>query len=883
MRTFLITVIFFIAQSWLFSQQERIDSLISLTQSPVDSLKLIANRELSIEYMRKSTEKAIDYAEKALMLAKKLQNKREEGIALNLAGLGYSYLGNLSLSLDYYHQSLKIREALGDLKLVSASLNNIGTIYVRQGEHNKAIETYLRALKIRQETGDLNGQSQTLNNLGICYQRLGNSEKSLDYHLKGLEIKYKLGDEELIASSLMNIGRLNANINRLDEALDYFGKALTYREKNNDIYGKALTLFNIADVFAKKSEIENALIVVQQALITIVHDFSDSSYLLNPEANKIYPEEITLELLSFKANLLYRFFQTDSTKRNCLELSLETYDQVINLLQTIKTDYSYEKDKLTLLRARGSTFRQAADAALRLYRLTGDPHYIERSFYISEKYKANILFELICSEEAKYYAGIPDSLIEKEKIFKESLSALQYKMHRSKSQPGISPDSLASQENEILEVRMRINNLTEVFRNDYPEYFELLYTDDNVTLTEIQKGLAKDEIILEYFESDESMNIFFVSRNDFGVFSEPADSLVADKISGLRGLLHGNRFSDEKDSLTLTFINLAYPLYRYFLQPVENKIAGKRIIIIPDGLMSSINFEMLITDSLPGENPAFHQLPFFIKNGPVSYSYSASLYFKSLKKSKEKNSGKGLAAFALSFENYDATEYNNDTHSQELTGTTDEVSAIIKITGGNAFFNELASEEAFKLYAPTCRIIHAATHGVIDDENPLYSMLKFYPDTSGTEDGMLHTYEIFGMNLEARIAVLSACNSGYGKFESGEGMMTLARGFLYAGVPTLVISLWNVNDESTSRIMKEFYQNMENGLSSTEALHQAKLKFLENSDNILSNPFFWAGFVQIGPGQFINDRKNLVFWWLSLPFLGLVSGYFVMRRKWKMR
>jgi len=879
MKEFLIVLTISFAPFLLFAQQERIDSLISLTENSIDSLRLSGNRELAIEYMRKSTEKAVEFAGKALTIARKLNNKREEAIALNLVGLGYSYLGDFSITLDYYNQSLRIREELKDNTMVSASLNNIGTIYIKQGDYDNALVYYLRALKIRKETNDETGLSQTLNNLGIYYLRLGNTEKSLEYYLQALEIKYRLGDAELIGSSLTNIGNLYSKMDNFSKAQEYFEKALEFRKKSGDIFGTALTYFNLANLLNKTGHTEKALEYIQFALISAVPGFSDNSVLANPETEMIYPEQQTLEILDFKAYLLYQLYLSNPGDRIHLERSLSTYEQVFEILQNIKADYSYEKDKIAMLRFMRMAFKQAVDVALLLYKLSDDPSYSKKAFQISEKYKANILFELIRSDEAKKFAGIPDSLIEKERQLMKGLSNRQYKINHAKLVTGFSSDSLASWESKIFEARMEINNLKDIFNADFPEYFDLLYTDESITITQIQKLLAEDEVILEYFESEESMNIFFVSQNNFCVFSEPSDSMFTNNISELRDLLYHNKFQNKQDSLKYVYINLAYPIYRYLLKPVEERLSGKKIIFIPDGIMSSVNFEMLVTDSINEKNTAFHQLPFFIKNGAVSYSYSASLYFKSLDKSKENDSGKGLAAFALSFENNNDLGNYGENHSQELTGTIDEVLEIIKITGGEAFYNEQATEEAFKLYAPNSRIIHAATHGNIDDENPMYSLLKFYPDSSGTEDGLLHTYELFGMSLEARIAVLSACNSGYGRLESGEGMMTLARGFLYAGVPTLIISLWDVNDESTSRIMKEFYQNLEKGLSSAEALHQAKLQYLENSDNILSNPYFWAGFIHIGPGQYISDQRNYLLWWLSLPVLGLIISYFIIKRK----
>jgi CHAT domain-containing protein len=209
-----------------------------------------------------------------------------------------------------------------------------------------------------------------------------------------------------------------------------------------------------------------------------------------------------------------------------------------------------------------------------------------------------------------------------------------------------------------------------------------------------------------------------------------------------------------------------------------------------------------------------------------------------------------------------------------------EVKGISEIIAGNTYYHDKATEEIFKKKAPKAGIIHLATHAIINDKNPMYSKLVMSKDKNSGEDGFLNTYELYNMNLSADLVVLSACNTGCGKLIRGEGIMSLARGFMYAGCPSIVMSLWPVDDQSTSLLMKYFYNGLDDGLSKDKALRNAKLEYLKRADAVKSNPFYWAGFVPIGntkPIQLRHKPSNLV--WLSLSFFFGLCLTLVLKRK----
>jgi CHAT domain-containing protein len=196
-----------------------------------------------------------------------------------------------------------------------------------------------------------------------------------------------------------------------------------------------------------------------------------------------------------------------------------------------------------------------------------------------------------------------------------------------------------------------------------------------------------------------------------------------------------------------------------------------------------------------------------------------------------------------------------------------------------------ATEANFKKYASDYGILHFAMHAIINDEDPLASKLIFTLNGDSLEDGFLNTYEIYNLNLNADLAVLSACKTGVGKLSKGEGIMSLARGFLYAGVPGIVMTLWEVEDISSAIIMTDFYRNLKDGMAKDNALRESKLKYLNSADQLQSHPYFWAAFVQIGDNSpvytkmYVGSRIYAIGIAAILFALGALILYRIIRRK----
>ncbi len=867
------------------------DSLEQVTVSPVwnsmtDSAKADTYRRLAIELMRKSPERVIEFANKYLELAKSLGSKYEEAIALNLLGGAFKTTGDFDKALDYYKKSLQLREEINDKLLIGNSLNNIGLVYCKKGELVQGLSFFHKSLKKRYEINDKPGIAQTLNNIGVVYKIKGQYDSAFQYLEKSLEIKRTIGDKELIASSLNNLGELYSINDNFKKSSDYFKEALRLRIETDDRVGIVLSSIGIASLTMNYGMQYKSLEYIQSALMLVTDNFNDTNVLVNPEIDIVYDLNI-IKLFGLKADLLRNLYNNNNRKLEYLTASLNTYELIIKILGNIRKFYTGENSKLFLLNNSRKYYEDAIEIVLELLQITGDEKYKSQAFGYAEQSKANILADRIRENEAKVFAKIPDSILTREKLLKIKIAEIREKIYSTGNKKDAGWNK--QKEIEIFNLKFELNSLIKKIEKDFPSYYKIKYSEQVMKVPEIQSVLSDNNVILEYFLTQSKLFTFIISKNRFNVIRLSVDSVFFNRVGNFYKLLSATAENVNKNELTKTYIQTSYYLYRILIQPVQINYKQKDLIIIPDGILSFIPFEALVTETGENGKTSYKELPYLILKNSATYNYSSLLYAKAMM--KDSSTGcKGLLAYAASFKKsnyqYDRKTINRmrtrNSDMAELIGVIDEVENISEIIDGDIFIDKQATECSFKTSAADYCVIHLATHGIIDNENPMFSHLVFEDDSVCKEDGNLYTYELFNMRLNADLAVLSACKTGFGKLHKGEGMMTMARGFLYAGVPSLVISLWNVNDFSTGILMTSFYKYLEQGKDKNEALRYAKLDFINNSDEVLANPFFWADFIQIGNTKPLKIHKKhnwITYTGLLLLLLSFSFAYYKVRNK----
>jgi CHAT domain-containing protein len=420
---------------------------------------------------------------------------------------------------------------------------------------------------------------------------------------------------------------------------------------------------------------------------------------------------------------------------------------------------------------------------------------------------------------------------------------------------------------------------------NYANYYELKYNPKFVTLEEVQGKLAYKEALIEYVLSDSLLITYVVDRKGINVFSQAIGPEFATECLEYYMLLNNQNFSGGVRENYRRFVILGHKFYNILIEPCLAYTDKKSFTIVPDGAITYIPFEGLITKPTDLEYINYMDLSYMIKEFSIGYSHSSTLLFSERYKSKSPE--EKVLAFAPIYINpvnrIDTAEFRRFDDNTELlfplVGTIKEVQSINETVPSRVYINERATEANFKKNASDFSVLHLAMHTIMRDDNPLYSLLAFTNvNEDSIEDNRLYAYEIYNLKLNAQMAVLSACSSGFGEMKKGEGMMSLARGFIYAGCPSIVMTLWQVTDQSSSDLMTSFYKYLKKGKSKQEAMRLAKIDYLEQSDDLTSNPYFWSGFVIVGDGSPIYQKSGFTYWIIVILVFGGALVYIQYRR-----
>jgi len=781
-------------------------------------------------------------------------------------------------ALELYSKYLKPSNAVFG-KLYS----NFGLIYKNLGDYNKAIEFYKMAIDKTSNTGS---EIIGLRNLASCYQAINNYDKAGFYYRLSIEKAIELfgNNHTQLADCYLYFGEFYNEISEFDKAEELFNKAYiiyknNFGEENRDV---ANVLTSIGDLFLTLQDYNNALYYYQSSLLSIVNNFNDSIIYNNPVLSQLTQDVYTIDCLNKKAKTFYLLSFKKTNNINDLIACLESGELAIQLFEISRISYTGESIKLLATQKISNLYKILILASVELHERTGDSQYLKSAFEYSEKNKAAVLLSSIKELGAMDLSNVPVDIMDFERSLKNDLANYRNLIFEEELNKEPDEDKLNKWKNEYFEITKKYDSLISNIENNYPEYYQLKYDNSVLDINEIQTILKDHEVYIEYALVDSVLVIFCIS----------SDTLIY-KLVNLKNNFKENVFSyieithnlpeieNSKEGF-IKFTNLAYELFQFLLEPISSSISEKKLLIIPDDILGYISFESLINRMPDTSKVNYKNLSYIIKNHSVSYSYSATLLFKEIK--KRKNTGK-LLAMAPIYNNindiYNIGYINKREYEQLITPldyNIDEVEQIHEIMGGKSLTGKEASEKYFKLNARKYNILHLAMHAFINDDEPLASKLAFTFDNDSIEDGFLNTYEIYNLDLNAQLAVLSACKTGAGKLSRGEGIMSLARGFFYAGVPGIVMTLWEIEDLSSAEIMTEFYKSLKRGLTKDEALRIAKLSYLESANQLNAHPYFWAAYVQIGDNSSIVTNFFIKHYYLFIIiFLACLGSVYLVK------
>ena len=681
---------------------------------------------------------------------------------------------------------------------------------------------------------------------------------------------------------------ISVKSNRLSEALMYYEKALNLSLKilGNKHFQVSQIYLEMARLYQKQNNSTQSLEYAQSALVAFSPKFESPDWRDNPSVSDVFSKKDLLETLDFKAGLL---LDLAKTQPDYLVAAYNTAQLAAGLIDNIRADYTSDFDKQYLAEWSYGVYEKAINSAYLLFEKTKDARYINTAFNALERSKSIVLLEALKSGKAETALSNEDR--DKLYLFKAELQKLEAKIYDETTQNKKSPDdpSVRALQNRLFDTRRQYEALVKSFETLYPDYYKVKYNQHFAELKDVQALLPKDgsTVVLEYFVGDHDIYTFLITRNDCKIFKKEKPSDIEQRIAMLRNAV----MSDNPQSST-QFINQATWFYDWVLRdPLSNLPHSKvkKLIIIPDGILSYVPFEMLF-DGAGLDKHKWSDMPFLINQYAISYANSGNLLNQQMQP-KEQQARNLFAGFAAQYKPNDAplmasrAALTRD-NAYDLPNALKEVEAIQAMIGGMLYTKAQSNEHNFKIFANQYRIIHCAMHAIPDSLNPMLSKLLFtYNALDSIEDNDLTAAELYTMHLNADMAILSACQTGYGIINRGEGVMSLSRAFAYAGVPATIMSLWKVPDNTTREIMVEFYKNLKKGQPKDEALRNAKLHYLKHheAEEELQNPLYWAGFVAVGnmtPIDMTPPYQNFMIGSLILlAFVGLVYTL----RQWQNR
>ena len=794
----------------------------------------------------------------------------------------YYNIGDMPKAEEYYQKALRIININDyfDKSKMSSMKYILGLIYFRQENLDQAMACFRECMTLNKKYNPYL-LSNTYHAYAKCLEELGCFEDADKYYLFAIENRKEFYGEihPSLAYDYLNYGIFLNTRNDTINGIRYLKKAeVIYQNTLGKKHPLTAVLHTrIGSFYQKQNKFNKALDYYQNAIIAATDNFENIDPFENPDFEDIIFETKALEALKGKGKALLERYNTQKTDTSFLYLSLATFNIATKVLHGIKTTSHLEESKNILSENEKDLYEMGIAVSLQLYEITNDITFYEKALNFASSSKAAILTSSIQEAEAKIVGQVPERYRILINEMKQTIGACQ--KHIFDELQLINPDStkISRWRDELFENRIEYEKLIKEIENTYPEYFALKYAEPEILLTELRSKIENNEVLIEFVLTDNIIYSFLISKKQTRYYIASTDTLFERNLDDLLYLLYESHPVDQSQSDMERFVSASSNLYRVLISPFEDMIEDKDLRIVPDGLLTYVPFEILVSQ-VPEKRFYYYDLEYLIKNHSISYAYSTSLIKKQSKTSLKKPN---IASF---FPDY-STNTTDSVKGRDiieplynLVFTDLEKDYLNSVPQSKIFSSENAVENIFVSEFNNWNILHLSMHGIVDPANPLYSKFIFTKSTDPNEDDLLHTYEIYNLCTETELSMLNVCNSGYGFYLSGEGIISLSRAFFYAGCKSIVTSLWFVNDECGATIIIDFYKHLLSGKSKTQSLQLAKIDYINNADPFHSHPHFWATYIVVGdPSKIVNGNRKVAIYFIIAAIWGIIVMYFTRK------
>jgi CHAT domain-containing protein/Tfp pilus assembly protein PilF len=782
---------------------------------------------------------ALRYFDEALPIRKLLAQPGSYANTLYNAATSRNGLGEYQQALSGFEEALVIFRRVSHRSGEAYTLEGEATILMWLGESSKAEELLRQSLAIRRSVSDRRGEVITLNVLGNALSRQKQDAAALTTYREALSISHAAGYQREEARASINIGDILVRTGDALSALDLSAKALELSRKVGDRESEADALHLEGNAYRRLKKSELARPALDQALAM----------------------ERGARAAAFPARTLWDLAKVD-IEDGLPQQAAGHMGEALDLVDSMRNNFDSRQSRMEVAATNRSYYEAAIDIEMQL-------HDFGKAFEISERARARGLVDLIAEAQLDLRQGVDADLLARERQVQELLDAKQNRLTRLLA--GNHSAALeASVRGEIDDLLKRYREVETEIRAKSPQYAELTQPRP-LSLAEIQAMLPDTKTsLIEFWLGEKQSYGWLVSRADCRGFTLPGRAAVETLARRAYGALNAR---NEKVDESLAqqeqriadgraeFARAAALLSSQLFGPVAQGLAGRRLWIVADGALAYLPFAAL---PVPGseiplvKDHEIVSLPsasvLAVLREPVAGRHSpdrAVAVFADpvFRASDERVSGRKTAAM-------DDTVIRAATDSgiadlPRLYFSRQEAEAIRKLAPADQILSALdfdASRAAAKKpELDRYRVIHFATHGLLDSRHPELSgiVLSMVDRNGNTQDGFLRLHEIYNLKLNADLVVLSGCQTALGEDVRSEGIIGLTRGFMYAGSPQVLASLWGIRDRATADLMGRFYDGLlRRHLTPAAALRSAQIAMMQ--DARWSDPYYWAAFTLQG-------------------------------------
>ncbi|MBE9119159.1 tetratricopeptide repeat protein [Lusitaniella coriacea LEGE 07157] len=769
-----------------------------------DSLNSLGDAYRSLE----QHEKAIEFYQQSLIFNREVSDLAGESDILDHLGNSYYLLGQYQKAIEFHQQSLNIAEEIGDRARETKSLGNLGNAYHFLGQYEKAIGFYQQSLAIAWEIGDRRGVSSSFNNLGLVYQSLGQYEKAIAFHQRSLNISKEIEDRVVESSSLNSLGLVYESLGQYEQAIDLYQQSLSISKNMGNRIGQGQSFGNLGNVYQSLGQYEKAIEFHQQSL-TIKREIGDragegaSLGNLGIVYDSLGQYEKAIDLHKRSLILARETGNSEGEGHSLNNLGLAFYQSSQlakaeeNLFASIEVKESIranvgdnDANKISIFETQASTYRT-------LQKVLIAQNKTDRALEISERGRARAFVELLSQRISPETVPEPPTIEQIKQIAQDQNATL-------------------------VEYSIIVDELDIDGKKEWRE--SQLYIWVVKPTGEVNFRTAD---LTELSKKGESLNKLVTrSRNSIGVRNR---SLVAVRAK-----------PDGEEP-----VNRLRQLHQILIEPIADLLPAdpqEKVIFMPQGALFLAPFP-----ALQDENENYLIEKHTILTAPAIQVLQLTREQRSRGAEAQGSRGGALIVGNPTMPSVAVEISETPTKLNPLPGSEREANKIAEFLNTEPLIGAQATRQAVLQQMSNANIVHLATHGLLDDfkGQGVPGAIALAPDGTGERnDGLLTANEILDLNLNADLVVLSACDTGRGEI-TGDGVIGLSRSLVLAGVPSILVSLWAVDDHSTAFLMSEFYKNWQETGDKAQSLRQAMLATMEE----YPQPIDWAAFTLIGESE----------------------------------